>query len=269
MHETQPMIEMRGVGKSYGANKVLKGVDLSILPSEVVTLIGPSGSGKTTALRCINFLERYDEGTIHIKGELLGYDIDKQGNRKALPQNKIAKTRRPTTMVFQQFNLWPHMTALENVMAPLTLAHNMSKTSAREKAVKVLTRVGLGEKLDCYPNALSGGQQQRVGIARALSVDPEVMLLDEPTSALDPELVGEVLDVITELAREGMTMVMVTHEMDFAYEVSSRIVFMEHGQIIEIGSPEILRNPTSDRLKQFLSPRKRGVKPQPSVSTQK
>lgn len=254
---SQPVIAMKNVGKSYGANQVLHDFNLDIASSEVVTLIGPSGSGKTTALRCINFLETYDQGSIYIKGLLLGYDVDAAGERKLSSLKQLSTVRKPLTMVFQQFNLWPHMTALENVMAPLILARGVSKTQAREKAIAVLSRVGLANKLDSYPSALSGGQQQRVGIARALSVDPEVILLDEPTSALDPELVGEVLAVIKELAQEGITMVMVTHEMAFAYEVSSRIVFMEHGRIIEQGLPQILRHPQTERLKQFINPSQR------------
>lgn len=251
-----PVITMKNVSKSYGDHLVLKDFNLEVAPSEVVALIGPSGSGKTTALRCINFLETYDQGTIHIKGQLLGY-VDTNGQRKLSSEKQLASVRKPLTMVFQQFNLWPHMTALENVMAPLVLARKLNKTQAREKAAAVLSRVGLAGKLDSYPSSLSGGQQQRVGIARALSVDPEVILLDEPTSALDPELVGEVLMVIKALAQEGITMVMVTHEMAFAYEVATRVVFMEHGQIIEAGSPDILKNPQTERLRQFLNPSQR------------
>ncbi|HVR50174.1 MAG TPA: amino acid ABC transporter ATP-binding protein [Pseudorhodoferax sp.] len=257
MHNKQPMVEMSGVGKSYGTHRVLQDFNLTVFPSEVVSLIGPSGSGKTTALRCINFLESYDEGTVRIKGQPVGYAVDARGVRRPQSRKELAQVRRPTTMVFQQFNLWPHMTALENVVAPLVLGRGMARDAAQRKARAVLERVGLGARTGSYPAKLSGGQQQRVGIARALSVDPEVMLLDEPTSALDPELVGEVLDVINELAAEGMTMAMVTHEMDFAYEVSSRIVFMEAGQIVETGSREILRAPATDRLKQFLTPRRR------------
>ncbi|MDH5856595.1 amino acid ABC transporter ATP-binding protein [Lampropedia aestuarii] len=257
MQNNTPMIEMSGVGKSYGSHRVLKNFNLTVQPSEVVSLIGPSGSGKTTALRCINFLETYDEGLVRIKGQPVGYVINAQGTRRLQSRKELALARRPSTMVFQQFNLWPHMTAMENVVAPLVLGYGMPKDQARQRAKTVLERVGLGAKTDSYPAKLSGGQQQRVGIARALSVEPEVMLLDEPTSALDPELVGEVLDVINELAAEGMTMVMVTHEMDFAYEVSSRVVFMEAGQVIETGTRDILRHPETDRLRQFLTPRRR------------
>ncbi|MEZ0601642.1 amino acid ABC transporter ATP-binding protein [Paraburkholderia sp. IW21] len=248
------MIEMKGVGKSYGTHRVLKRFDLAVNATEIVTLIGPSGSGKTTALRCMNFLESYDEGVVLIKGRSLGYDFECPESRALQSARTLADVRRPTAMVFQQFNLWPHMTALENVMAPLVLARRMDREQARKIARRTLERVGLSAKVDSYPGRLSGGQQQRVGIARALSVEPEVMLLDEPTSALDPELVGEVLNVIMRLAKDGMTMVMVTHEMRFAAEVSSRIVFMEAGEIIETGTPDILTTPSSLRLKQFLTP---------------
>lgn len=250
---------MSGVGKWYGENHALSGFDLEVKASEVVTLIGPSGSGKTTALRCINFLEQHNEGVIKIKGKEIGYDTKPDGKRVRQSQNMIAERRRPSAMVFQQFNLWPHMTVLENVMAPLVLGRKMTRHDARRLAEKALTRVGLAEKASSYPGKLSGGQQQRVGIARALSVEPEVMLLDEPTSALDPELVGEVLNVVSELVQEGMTMVMVTHEMQFAQEVSSKIVFMESGKIIETGSNDILVDPSTARLKKFLTPLRRDI----------
>jgi polar amino acid transport system ATP-binding protein len=251
---SKAIIEMIGVGKIYGEHRALSDFNLIVETSEVVTLIGPSGSGKTTALRCINFLEVYDEGIIKIKGLEIGYDTDVNGHRTKQRQRVIADRRRPTAMVFQQFNLWPHMTALENVMAPLILARKMKGHDARIKADRALARVGLSDKASSYPEKLSGGQQQRVGIARALSIEPEVMLLDEPTSALDPELVGEVLDVIRKLANDGMTMIMVTHEMNFAAAVSTRVVFMEGGRIIETGAPEMLKTPTSSRLQQFLAP---------------
>ncbi|PLC50615.1 ATP-binding protein [Pollutimonas subterranea] len=248
-----PMVSMRNVGKSYGSNKVLKDFTLDVHAGEVISLIGPSGSGKTTALRCMNFLEAYDQGEIRVRGALLGYDIDAHGQRRRESERGIEEVRAPLAMVFQQFNLWPHMRVIENITAPLTLVKGMRKEAACKRAMKVLERVGMAAKAHSYPNQLSGGQQQRVGIARALAVQPEVMLLDEPTSALDPELVDEVLEVILSLAREGMTMIMVTHEMEFAAKVSSRVVFMEDGRIVETGSPDtIFHKPETDRLRVFL-----------------
>ncbi|UCJ17482.1 amino acid ABC transporter ATP-binding protein [Pseudomonas sp. MM211] len=250
-----PLLELRGVGKSYGANTVLQGFDLSVRAGEIVSLIGPSGSGKTTALRCMNFLEAYDQGEVWIDGQLLGYSGP--GRRPADQDSaaSIAEVRRPLAMVFQQFNLWPHMTVLENVMAPLLLGKRLNRTEARALAEAALQRVGLAAKMGAYPARLSGGQQQRVGIARALAVKPRLMLLDEPTSALDPELVEEVLQVIRSLANDGMTMVMVTHEMSFAAQISSQVVFMEAGQIVETGAPAAMfQAPATDRLRQFLKP---------------
>jgi polar amino acid transport system ATP-binding protein len=250
-----PILELRAVGKSYGANHVLKGIDLAVTRGEIVSLIGPSGSGKTTALRCMNFLEAYDEGEVWIKGQLLGYRSAGRSERDRDSEKSIAEVRRPVSMVFQQFNLWPHMTVLGNVAAPLVLSKKTGKADAHKQALAALTRVGLAEKANAYPASLSGGQQQRVGIARALAIEPEVMLLDEPTSALDPELVEEVLSVIRSLAQDGMTMVMVTHEMSFAAKISDHVVFMEAGQIVEAGPPEqIFGNTRTPRLQQFLKP---------------
>jgi polar amino acid transport system ATP-binding protein len=250
-----PILELRAVGKSYGANRVLKGIDLAVTRGEIVSLIGPSGSGKTTALRCMNFLEAYDEGEVWIKGQLLGYRSEGRSERDRDSEKSIAEVRRPVSMVFQQFNLWPHMTVLGNVAAPLVLSKKTRKADAHKQALAALTRVGLAEKADAYPASLSGGQQQRVGIARALAIEPEVMLLDEPTSALDPELVEEVLSVIRSLAQDGMTMVMVTHEMSFAAKISDHVVFMEAGQIVEAGPPDqIFGNTRTPRLQQFLKP---------------
>lgn len=250
-----PILQLRAVGKSYGANRVLKGIDLDIMRGEIVTLIGPSGSGKTTALRCMNFLEAYDEGEVWIKGQLLGYRSTGRTPRDRDSEASIAEVRRPVAMVFQQFNLWPHMSVLDNVAAPLVLAKNMPKRDARAKAQAALERVGMGHKADAWPASLSGGQQQRVGIARALAIEPEVMLLDEPTSALDPELVEEVLNVIRSLAQDGMTMVMVTHEMSFAAKISDKVVFMEAGRIVEAGPPaQLFGNTRTPRLQQFLKP---------------
>jgi polar amino acid transport system ATP-binding protein len=250
-----PILELRAVGKSYGANRVLKGIDLAVTRGEIVSLIGPSGSGKTTALRCMNFLEAYDEGEVWIKGQLLGYRSEGRSERDRDSEKSIAEVRRPVSMVFQQFNLWPHMTVLGNVAAPLVLSKKTGKADAHKQALAALTRVGLAEKANAYPASLSGGQQQRVGIARALAIEPEVMLLDEPTSALDPELVEEVLSVIRSLAQDGMTMVMVTHEMSFAAKISDHVVFMEAGQIVEAGPPDqIFGNTRTPRLQQFLKP---------------
>lgn len=250
-----PIIQLKAVGKSYGATRVLKGIDLDIMRGEIVTLIGPSGSGKTTALRCMNFLEAYDEGEVWIKGQLLGYGSNARGTRDRDSDASIAEVRRPVAMVFQQFNLWPHMTVLGNVAAPLVLSKKIAKREAHRVALAALERVGLAHKANAYPARLSGGQQQRVGIARALASQPEVMLLDEPTSALDPERVEEVLSVIRSLAQDGMTMVMVTHEMSFAAKISDKVVFMEAGEIVEAGSPAALfGNSRTPRLQQFLKP---------------
>jgi polar amino acid transport system ATP-binding protein len=247
------MLSLRGVGKSYGAHRVLQGFDLDVQRGEVVTLIGPSGSGKTTALRCMNFLEAYDEGEVRIRGALLGYQDHAVGPRRRDSERGIAEVRAPLAMVFQQFNLWPHMRVIDNITLPLIRAHGMNPAAATARALAALDRVGLASKAQAYPAQLSGGQQQRVGIARALGVEPEVMLLDEPTSALDPELVDEVLEVILSLARDGMTMAMVTHEMGFAAKVSSRVVFMEAGRIVETGTPQqLFTAPATERLRLFL-----------------
>ncbi|MFX1736064.1 amino acid ABC transporter ATP-binding protein [Paraburkholderia sp. A1RI_3L] len=250
-----PILQLRGVGKSYGELRVLKGFDLDVMRGEIVSLIGPSGSGKTTALRCMNFLETYEEGEVRVKGRLLGYRASTGNGRVRDTDANIAEVRRPIAMVFQQFNLWPHMTVLANVAAPLVLSRKCRKAEAEQKAKAALDHVGLAHKAQAYPAQLSGGQQQRVGIARALAIEPEVMLLDEPTSALDPELVEEVLSVIRMLAQEGLTMVMVTHEMSFAAKISNKVVFMEAGQIIETGSPaQLFGNTRTPRLRQFLKP---------------
>lgn len=260
------MIEMRDVGKSFGMQRVLRGINLEVHRGEVLVLIGPSGSGKTTALRCMNFLEEHDEGEIRVKGAPLGYRVTTARQRVRDSEREIAAARSPLAMVFQQFNLWPHMTALGNVMAPLTLGRGLSLEQARPRAMAALERVGLTTKAGLRPAALSGGQQQRVGIARALAGRPEVMLLDEPTSALDPELVDEVLEVILSLSRDGMTMVMVTHEMSFAAKVASRIAFLEKGELVAVGSAdEIIRRPTHPRIKTFLAPWVRRSLPVDSV----
>lgn len=237
------MIQINNLHKSFGDLAVLRGIDEHISQGEVVSVIGPSGSGKSTFLRCLNLLENPTEGEIYIDGEMI--------NGKGVNVNKI---RQKTGMVFQHFNLFPHLTILKNVtLAPVVLK-KMNKEQAEKRAIELLKKVGLEEKASSYPAQLSGGQKQRVAIARALAMEPEIMLFDEPTSALDPEMVGEVLDVIKELAMSGMTMVIVTHEMGFAKEVSTRVLFMDGGYIIEKGTPaEIFDNPQNDRTKSFLS----------------
>ena len=247
------MIRAENVSVSFGKLNVLKNVSISIHPQEVVCIIGPSGAGKSTLLRAFNHLEHINNGSIYIEDKLLTQH--ENGVRKL----KInSKERREILlevgMVFQRFNLFPHKTALENTMiAPMNVLKK-SEAEARKKGIELLERVGLGDKLDAYPYKLSGGQQQRVAIARALAMEPKTILFDEPTSALDPELVGEVLAVMKQLANDGMTMVVVTHEMGFAREVADRVIFMDDGQIAEEGTPEeIFQNPKSDRLKQFLN----------------
>jgi len=236
------MIEIKGLKKSFGDLHVLKGIDLHIDEQEVVVIIGPSGSGKSTLLRCINFLEEPTGGTITVDGIPLDSDAN------------INKVREEVGMVFQRFNLFPHMTVLDNItLAPLKV-RKMEKSRAEQNAQDLLDRVGLGDKADAYPNQLSGGQQQRVAIARALAMNPKVMLFDEPTSALDPEMVGEVLDVMQRLAESGMTMIIVTHEMGFAREVGTRLLFVDGGYIVEQGNPkEVFENPKEERTRAFLS----------------
>jgi polar amino acid transport system ATP-binding protein len=249
----QAVIDVRKVSKSFGALRVLRDVSLAVQRSEVLCIVGPSGSGKSTLLRCMNFLEEYSEGEIYIQGRLLGYRTDGRGRRLRESERNIDAVRRGISMVFQQFNLWPHMTVLDNVILPLVLVQKKNRSEAEAIGRRVLDKVGLTAKVNEYPLRLSGGQQQRVGIARALATDPTAILFDEPTSSLDPELVGEVLQVMKQLAREGMTMVVVTHEMGFAAEVADRVVFLDHGAIVEQGPPrEIFRNPQSDRLRLFL-----------------
>ena len=248
-----PMVEAVDVHKSFGRVEVLRGIDLTVQPGEVACIIGPSGSGKSTFLRCINHLERVDAGQMRVNGDLIGYR-EAGGKLYELRESEVARQRREIGMVFQRFNLFPHMTAAENVMeAPRTVRRD-PRQAARKRAVELLDRVGLVEKCDSYPAQLSGGQQQRVAIARALAMEPRLMLFDEPTSALDPELVGEVLDVMRGLARDGMTMVVVTHEMGFAREVGDSLVFMDEGRVVEAGDPrEVLSNPQQERTKLFLS----------------
>lgn len=237
------MIEVRNLHKKFGSLHVLKGINCRVEPQEVVVIIGPSGSGKSTFLRCLNLLEVPTAGEVFIDGVNL---LD--------PRTDINRVRREVGMVFQRFNLFPHKTALENItLAPMKVL-GLSREEAEKRARSLLAKVGLSDKADAYPSQLSGGQQQRVAIARALAMHPKVMLFDEPTSALDPEMVGEVLTVMKDLAREGMTMVVVTHEMGFAREVGDRVIFMDDGQILEEGPPEVIFNrPQHERLQSFLS----------------
>jgi cystine transport system ATP-binding protein len=240
------MISVESLYKQFGELEVLKGIDLTVEQGKVVVVIGPSGSGKTTLLRCLNILEVPTSGKVKIDKQELDFTFN-------VSSNKIANFRRLTGMVFQSYNLFPHMTALQNVMeGPITVKKE-AKAEVEKQARRLLEKVGLGDKVDFYPFQLSGGQQQRVGIARALAMQPKVMLFDEPTSALDPELVGEVLRVMKELAQEGMTMVVVTHEMKFAKEVADEVLFMDNGVIVEKGAPrEIFETPKEERTKQFL-----------------
>lgn len=246
------IIRVEHVHKRFGQTEVLRDVSLAVTRSEVLCVIGPSGSGKSTLLRCIAFLEEYSAGSIYIEGALLGFQ-EKGGKQVRASEREIDRVRRNVGMVFQQFNLWPHMTALQNVAAALMLVKRRRRTEAEAGARSALLKVGLADKADQYPSRLSGGQQQRVAIARALAMEPHVMLFDEPTSSLDPELVGEVLNVIKQLASEGMTMVVVTHEMGFAAEVADRIIFMDAGTVVEEGTAtDLFGRPQSERLRQFL-----------------
>ncbi|MED3994738.1 amino acid ABC transporter ATP-binding protein [Peribacillus frigoritolerans] len=242
------MINIKNLHKSFGDLEVLKGIDLEVEQGKVIVLIGPSGSGKTTFLRCLNLLEVPTDGTIEIDETVMDF-------KKPVRKNSITSFRSLTGMVFQSYNLFPHKTALENVMEGPIIVKNIGKHQAKETAATLLTKVGLGEKVDFYPFQLSGGQQQRVGIARALAMEPKVMLFDEPTSALDPELVGDVLQVMKDLAKdEGMTMIVVTHEMRFAREVADEVIFMDEGKIMERGTPEqIFTNPKEARTRKFLN----------------
>lgn len=246
------MIQLEGIHKSFGATHVLRGVSLSIERGEVVCIIGPSGSGKSTLLRCINYLEQPEAGRITIDGKNAYRDVI-DGKVKDYSIKQIAATREKIGMVFQQFNLFPHLTAMQNVMEAPIHVKRVKKAEAEQKARLLLGQVGLAEKAGSYPEELSGGQQQRVAIARALAMDPEVMLFDEATSALDPELVGEVLETMRQLAIEGMTMAVVTHEMGFARQVADRVLFMDHGVIVEEGVPgEIFETPREERTRNFL-----------------
>ncbi|KRE71607.1 amino acid ABC transporter ATP-binding protein [Arthrobacter sp. Soil762] len=248
-----PMVTADRISKSFGANNVLRSISLEVQAGEVLCIVGPSGSGKSTFLRCINHLEKIDAGRLFVEGQLVGYR-QKGDKLHELKPKEAALQRRDIGMVFQRFNLFPHMTALENIIQAPMRVKRVPKAKATLRARQLMERVGLGDKADHYPAHLSGGQQQRVAIARALAMDPKLMLFDEPTSALDPELVGEVLDVMKELATSGMTMIVVTHEMGFAREVADSIAFMDGGVVVEAGPPrEVLGNPQQDRTKAFLS----------------
>ena len=250
---TSPMIEASGVTKSFGAVQVLKGVDLVVNKGDVACLIGPSGSGKSTFLRCINHLEKHDAGNLLVDGEFVGYE--RRGNTlRELSDRQICAERSQIGMVFQRFNLFGHLSALENVTLGPIHVRGESPAAARDRAMTLLSSVGLAEKANVYPSQLSGGQQQRVAIARALAMEPKLMLFDEPTSALDPELVGEVLEAMKQLANDGMTMVVVTHEMGFAREVANQLFFMDDGIVQESGDPRtVLANPQTERFASFLS----------------
>jgi polar amino acid transport system ATP-binding protein len=250
---TRLMVDARSVRKTFGSNEVLKGINLTVEQGQVLVLLGPSGSGKSTFLRCINHLETINGGRIYVDGDLMGYRQAGDVLHEMKP-SAIAAQRRHIGMVFQRFNLFPHLTALENVIEAPIGVNRESAAAAKARGIKLLERVGLGDKFNHYPSQLSGGQQQRVAIARALAMEPKLMLFDEPTSALDPELVGDVLNVMRDLAKEGMTMIVVTHEMGFAKEVADTVVFMDQGVVVEAGSPEeVLDNPKHERTRAFLN----------------
>jgi polar amino acid transport system ATP-binding protein len=249
----KPIVSAINLGKKYSDHQVLHDVNIEVMPGEVVCIVGPSGSGKTTFLRCINQLETIENGALYVDGELAGYRIVNNIVHR-LSEKEIARQRRVTGMVFQRFNLFPHMTALENIIEGPTRVLKVDKATAKGAALVLLKRVGLEDKADAFPNNLSGGQQQRVAIARALAMQPRLMLFDEPTSALDAELVGEVLAVMRDVAATGMTMVIVTHELNFAREVADKVIFMADGRVVESGPPEqLLENPQEARTRAFLA----------------
>jgi ABC-type histidine transport system ATPase subunit len=253
-NDPRPQLAARNIHKSFGAVEVLKGISLDANNHDVISILGASGSGKSTFLRCLNFLECPTEGEVALNGETVATRRNRAGQLEPSDNKQIERLRTRLSMVFQGFNLWSHMTVLENVMEASVHVMGIPKKEARETAMALLDRVGLTDRCDYYPGHMSGGQQQRAAIARALAVDPEVILFDEPTSALDPELVGEVLKVMQGLAEEGRTMIVVTHEMNFACDVSNRVIFLEQGQIDTDGAPdEVMKNPTSERFRQFLA----------------
>ena len=247
------MVDARAVRKSFGSNEVLKGITLQVEQGQVLCLLGPSGSGKSTFLRCINHLETINGGRLYVEGELMGFREGADAIYEMKP-NAIAKQRSEIGMVFQRFNLFPHLTAIENVIEAPIGVKKLSKADATKKGLELLASVGLSDKADHYPAQLSGGQQQRVAIARALAMEPKLMLFDEPTSALDPELVGDVLDVMRNLAKSGMTMIVVTHDIGFAREVADRVVFMDSGVVVEDGTPsQVIDKPQNSRTKAFIN----------------
>jgi polar amino acid transport system ATP-binding protein len=247
------MISVRGLTKQFGDHAILKGIDLDVAEGDVVAIIGPSGSGKSTVLRCLNFLEAPSSGRIYVAGSLVGYNTRPDGTLVRKTETELNRQRASIGMVFQQYNLWPHRTVLQNIVEAPMLVRGLTRQAATEIADRLLDRVGLLAKRDAHPGTLSGGQQQRVAIARSLAMEPKVMLLDEVTSALDPETVHEVLDVIKDLAREGMTMVLVTHEMAFAREVANRIIFMDDGLVLEDAAPSVFfASPAHERARLFL-----------------
>ncbi len=249
---TNTIITVDGLNKWFGDHHVLKGIDFSVESGERIAIIGGSGSGKSTFLRCLNFMEMPTTGTIELDGKVLGR-AGSNAEKRTYSESELCDVRERVGMVFQQFNLFPHMTVLENVMEGLVTVKKMKKAQARDIALKQLGKVGLAEKVDAYPSRLSGGQQQRVAIARALAMEPEILLFDEPTSSLDPELVGEVLRVIRQLAEEGRTMLLVTHELGFAYHFATKVIFLADGVFHEIGTPdEVLKNPKMERTQAFL-----------------
>jgi polar amino acid transport system ATP-binding protein len=252
--QRRPMLEITGISKRFGTLEVLRDVSLSVGAGEVVVVIGPSGSGKTTLLRCINLLEDYEQGTVTVDGDPIGYQLDaRSGKRVRMSEREIAAAREHVGIVFQSYNLFPHMSVLQNIVAAPVRVKGVPRARAEARGRDLLAMVGLSDKADEYPARLSGGQQQRVAIARALAMDPKIMLFDEVTSALDPELVGEVLAAMQQLARNGMTMVVVTHEMSFARDIANRIVFMDGGVIVEQGQPEqVFFNPKTERVRLFL-----------------
>ncbi|SOD74862.1 amino acid ABC transporter ATP-binding protein (PAAT family) [Jatrophihabitans sp. GAS493] len=250
---SRPLVRIRGLRKSFGTNLVLDGVNLDVRQGEVAVLLGPSGSGKSTLLRCVNHLEKPDAGFVELDGEVVGYRF-RGGSLHELPAKSVTRQRTKVGMVFQQFNLFPHLTVLENIIEAPVAVKGKPKRDAVGRAHELLERVGLAGREKSYPRQLSGGQQQRVAIARALAMEPELLLFDEPTSALDPELVGEVLAVMKDLANDGMTMIVVTHEIGFAREVADTVVFLDGGQIVESGPPsEVLSNPRNERARAFLA----------------
>jgi len=254
MAESEPALQVEDLRKSFGSIEVLKGISLEAHEQDVISILGSSGSGKSTLLRCINLLETPTAGKVYVRGELIKMREKRPGERIAEDRKQVERIRSKLAMVFQQFNLWAHMTAIQNVMeAPLHVL-KLPKAEARERAEKIMQRVGMYEHRNYYPSQLSGGQQQRTAIARALAMEPDMLMFDEPTSALDPELVGEVLKVMQSLAEEGRTMLVVTHEMGFAREVSSRVLFLHEGLVEENGTPDqVFDHPESERFKQFLS----------------